>query len=237
MSDVPYAEILDLARALVRTPSQSRKDDQTAVLDIVAEWAERERLDFHWLRRKDQSPVGGYFHHASKAPGPSLCLAACVDTAPVGDLASWHASPWSASMFGDELFGRGTGDSKVAASIFCHLLRSASRAGAAPGDLYVLLDADEHTGHCPTLGGLKPSPSGDAFRMVAATVKRAPAATTWRRRRFAKRGPVDAEGVAWRPETGGAGCRDHHEPFCRQVGEADDAHFQWSPEATAFRRW
>jgi succinyl-diaminopimelate desuccinylase len=92
MSDVPYAEILDLARALVRTPSRSREDDQTAVLNVVAEWAGRQRLDFHWLRGEDQAPVGGYLHHASQPPGPSLCLAACVDTAPAGDLGSWHAS-------------------------------------------------------------------------------------------------------------------------------------------------
>jgi succinyl-diaminopimelate desuccinylase len=152
MSEVPYAEIVDLARALVRTPSQSREDDQTPVLNVVSGWAERERLGFHWLPREARGPVGGYFHLASKAPGPSLCLAACLDTAPVGDLGSWHASPWSANVVGDELFGRGAGDSKVAASIFCHLFCSLSRAGAAAGNLYLLLDADEHTGH---FGGIK----------------------------------------------------------------------------------
>jgi hypothetical protein len=47
---------------------------------------------------------------------------------------------------------------------------------------------------------LKPSPSGDAFRVVASTVVRALAAATQERLRLAPCARLDAEGAAGPPE-------------------------------------
>ncbi|MGP3966621.1 M20 family metallopeptidase [Streptomyces sp. 6N223] len=70
-----------------------------------------------------------------------------MDTAPFGDEGAWSFPPTAGDVVGGWLRGRGAADSKLAASVFCHIAADLHRhAAELRGGLAVLLDADEHTG-------------------------------------------------------------------------------------------
>lgn len=150
--DTPLKSIISFTQDLVRTPSQAYTDDPQEILGVISNWAKDRRLDFHSLRDAAGKTVGGYLHCVSSNPGPSICLDACVDTCPFGAPETWNNPPASGLIEGDYLHGRGAADSKIAVSLFCHLFDLISRIGLNSGQLYVLLDADEHTGN---FGGVK----------------------------------------------------------------------------------
>src|ERR1035437_10334595 len=154
MSDnnVPLKSILDFARDLVRTPSRAYEDDPKDVLGLVSQWAKSRELEFNDLTDAAGKLAGGYFHYMSGKPGPSICLDVCVDTCEFGAEETWQDSATSGKIDGDPLHGRGAADSKAAVSMFCHIFEAISRIGLDSGQLYVLLDADEHTGN---FGGVK----------------------------------------------------------------------------------
>ena len=150
-ADVPLKGIIDLAEELVRTPSRS-EDDPADVLGVISRWAKSRKLVFHDLDDGKGKTVGGFFHLESGRPGPSICLDACVDTCPFGATETWKHHPASGTIEGDTLYGRGASDSKVAVAMFCHIFEVISKNGLDSGQLYVLLDADEHSGG---FGGVK----------------------------------------------------------------------------------
>ena len=88
----------------------------------------------------------------SSTPGPAICLDACIDTAPAGDVAQWHASPFSGAVEGGRLWGRGAADSKAGVAIIAHVAKHLAEAQIPCGTVHVLFDADEHTGR---FGGVR----------------------------------------------------------------------------------
>lgn len=150
--DVPVREIIAFTQSLIRKPSRAGEDDPEDIIGTIASWAKSNKVSFHKLTNSDGELVGGFLHFASGKPGPVVCLNACIDTCSFGSEKNWKYSPTEAKIENNRLYGRGAADSKIAVAMFCHLFRQAAHQKCLGGELYVLLDADEHTG---TFGGIK----------------------------------------------------------------------------------
>ena len=152
MPDAPLHGILQLAARLVATRSCAGSDAPDGVLSVAEAWLDEHDLSPRLLSDGDGKPVALLVEIASEAPGPLLCVDACIDTAPVGDPALWSEPPFSGAVQGHRLLGRGAADSKSGVAILAHVARSFAVSGLPCGTLHVLFDADEHTGR---FGGAK----------------------------------------------------------------------------------
>ena len=84
---------------------------------------------------------------------PALCLNACGDTAPVGNLNDWNCDPFGGTISDGRLYGRGAADSKIAIAMFLEMMQELSTSWESNNiSLHVLIDLDEHTGE---FGGAK----------------------------------------------------------------------------------
>jgi len=150
MADV--GSIVDLARALIASPSQAGIDPPDDVIGVLGRWLAEHGLTPCVLADGDGAPVGVSVDIGS-GPGPRYCLNACLDTAPFGDPGAWSAPPTTATVQGGWLGGRGAADCKTAVAVFSHIgIELAARAEDLAGTLTLLFDADEHTGR---FGGVR----------------------------------------------------------------------------------
>lgn len=148
-----HDSVVKLTRDLVRIPSRAGTDPYGPVLECMAAW-----LSGHGLRPRLLPAPGGAIaamvcEISSDQPGPRYVLDACLDTAPFGDEAAWTYAPTSGEIDGGWLHGRGASDSKAGAAIFAHVAaRLLQVSNQLAGNLVLLFDVDEHTGH---FGGAK----------------------------------------------------------------------------------
>jgi succinyl-diaminopimelate desuccinylase len=139
--------VVRLAQDLVRLPSRGGIDDYGPVLDRVESWLRERDLPHRRLHGADAGPVGLLVEIEGGRPGPWWTLDACLDTAPFGDEDAWSFPPTAGDVVDGWLRGRGAADSKLAASVFCHIAEDVHQdAARLAGGLSVLLDVDEHTG-------------------------------------------------------------------------------------------
>ena len=139
--------IVELASELVRIPSRAGIDPVESILDFLSDWLAERHLQVNRLYSPTGAAVGLYLHFKSHEPGPTLCLNACLDTAPFGDEDEWQHPPASGVTEGGRLYGRGAADSKIGVAIFSHLAVAFQQTKSLPyGELYIVFDADEHTG-------------------------------------------------------------------------------------------
>ncbi|MFI8349989.1 M20 family metallopeptidase [Streptomyces sp. NPDC085596] len=145
--DLNPQSITELAQALVRCPSRAGIDGYGPVLAVLEDWLAARSLPHRRLHDEAGAAVALLVEIAGGRPGPWWTLDACVDTAPFGDESMWSFPPASGDIVDGWLLGRGAADSKLAASMFCHIAADlAPRADSLHGGLAVLLDVDEHTG-------------------------------------------------------------------------------------------
>lgn len=141
------ASVVELAQDLVRVPSRGGMDEYGPVLAVLEGWLADRDLPYRRLHGPAGALVGLLVEIPGGRPGPWWTLDACVDTASFGDEGAWSFSPTSGDVVDGWLRGRGSSDSKLAASVFCHIAQDLhERVGDLPGGLAVLLDVDEHTG-------------------------------------------------------------------------------------------
>ncbi|MEY9840668.1 M20 family metallopeptidase [Streptacidiphilus sp. EB103A] len=141
------ASVTGLAQRLVQVPSQGGVDSYEPVLAVVEDWLDGQDLGCRRLRSPAGELVGLLVEVAGAGPGPWWALDACLDTAGFGDQSAWSFPPTSGEVRGHMLLGRGAADSKLAASMFCHLAMDLKAVAARfAGGVAVLLDVDEHTG-------------------------------------------------------------------------------------------
>jgi succinyl-diaminopimelate desuccinylase len=152
VNTVPVDSIVQLASRLVATPSCGGIDSPQAVLGLVHAWLEDNQLAPRLLRDAEGKEVAVLVEIAIAAPGPVLCLDACIDTAPAGDVAQWTEPPFRGAVRGRRLLGRGAADSKSGVAILAHVARHLAETGIPRGAVHVLFDADEHTGR---FGGVR----------------------------------------------------------------------------------
>ncbi len=138
--------VVDLARRLIRIPSQGGIDDPLPVIGTLRDWLAEHGLPSVILYDSDTRPVS-LLSEISGQVGPTYCLHACLDTAPIGDEESWSVPPTKGALIDGWLVGRGSADSKISAAIFAHLaVEMLSIRSQLRGTLSVLFDADEHSG-------------------------------------------------------------------------------------------
>ncbi|MEU0989215.1 M20/M25/M40 family metallo-hydrolase [Streptomyces sp. NPDC005953] len=141
------ASVVELASELIRRPSRGGIDAYGPVLGVLEEWLSASGLPHRRLHDDAGHLVGLLVEIHGGRPGSWWTLDACVDTAPYGDEASWSFPPDCGDVVDGWLRGRGSADSKLAASMFCHIAADlAPHADTLHGGLAVLLDVDEHTG-------------------------------------------------------------------------------------------
>lgn len=152
MDQVVLDSIVELASRLVATPSCGGIDSPEPVLRLVQGWLADQGLRPRLLQDGAGKPAAVLVEIVGAAPGPVLCLDACIDTAPVGDLDQWSDPPFTGAVREGRLKGRGAADSKSGVAILAHVARHMAGTGLARGALHVLFDADEHTGR---FGGVR----------------------------------------------------------------------------------
>jgi len=150
---VPFDSIVQLAAQLVAIPSRAGIDPTEPVLTAAAQWLTQHGLPPAWLHNAQGRPVALLVRIDGPQSGPAICLNACIDTAPFGDASRWRVSPSAGLVDDGKLWGRGAADSKMGVAILSHVARFlATTAALTRGTVYVLFDADEHTGE---FGGVK----------------------------------------------------------------------------------
>jgi succinyl-diaminopimelate desuccinylase len=150
---IPLDSIVSLASRLVSIPSRAGIDSTEPILNEAAAWLGRHGLAARRLHDAQGRPVALLVRIEGREAGPAICLNACLDTAPFGDENRWRASPSSGLVADGKLWGRGAADSKMGVSILAHAARFLSTTPSlSRGTVYVLFDADEHTG---AFGGVK----------------------------------------------------------------------------------
>ena len=151
-----FANIHRLLAALVATPSQALANDLSAIVKVLCHWLDEHGVAYA-LAGPPKRPSAIVINPPQSADEEVLVLNACVDTAPVGDIAQWQHAPFAATEHDGWLYGRGSADSKAAAAIFCEIARSTKlrfprkRAGVQRR-VSIVFDCDEHSGR---FGGIK----------------------------------------------------------------------------------
>jgi succinyl-diaminopimelate desuccinylase len=152
MNAVPLDSIVTFASRLVTTASCAGIDSPEAVLGVARAWLQENGLEPRLLVDGEGRAVAVLVEIAGAAPGPVLCLDACIDTAPAGDPGQWSTPPFSGAVREGRLLGRGAADSKAGVAILAHVACHFAKRGLPRGTLHVLFDADEHTGR---FGGVR----------------------------------------------------------------------------------
>jgi acetylornithine deacetylase len=127
---------LKLLEQLVAIPSVS--GEEAAVAAFVEETARGWGLD----TVRDDSSVR--IEVPSGTPGPTLALVSHLDVVPPG--AGWSRDPFTPSIEGDRLYGRGSGDAKASIAAMVTAAKDlADGRGIASGRLIVILGYGEET--------------------------------------------------------------------------------------------
>jgi acetylornithine deacetylase/succinyl-diaminopimelate desuccinylase-like protein len=138
-------DVVELARALVRTPSPNPPGDERAVAGVVTEALATLGLPPAEVLALDGTRPNLLVTVDLGPGGRHLVLSGHLDTKPVGD-AEWSWDPLAADVDGDRLLGLGSADMKGAVAA---MLVAAARLARDPlprGRLSLLLTADEEDG-------------------------------------------------------------------------------------------
>jgi acetylornithine deacetylase len=77
--------------------------------------------------------------------GPTLALISHIDTVPAGE--GWTRPPFEATIEGDRLYGRGSGDAKASVAAMLCAAKDCAASGLEAGRLLVILGYGEETRH------------------------------------------------------------------------------------------
>ena len=127
---------LTLLRDLVATPSVSGTEE--GVARVIEEWARAAKLD---VVRDDTAVI---VRVKGKKGGKRLAFVSHIDTVPAGE--GWTRDPFKATVEGDKLYGRGSGDAKASVAAMLTAAQDVAAAGGpAAGELVVVLGYGEET--------------------------------------------------------------------------------------------
>lgn len=125
-----------LLRDLVATPSVSGSEG--AVAALVESWAKQAGLAV------TSDETGVVIRVGGRKPGPRLAFVSHLDTVPAGE--GWTRDPFTATIEGEKLYGRGSGDAKASVAAMLSAAADVHAAGGpAHGELVVVLGLGEET--------------------------------------------------------------------------------------------
>jgi acetylornithine deacetylase/succinyl-diaminopimelate desuccinylase-like protein len=138
-------EVVELARALIGTPSPNPPGDERAVAAVLEDAIAAHGLPPPRVIAKDPRRPNLVTTLDFGPGGRHLVLSGHIDTKPVGD-ARWSVDPFGADVDADRLYGLGSGDMKagVAAMVVAAARVAALRVDR--GRLSLVLTADEEDG-------------------------------------------------------------------------------------------
>ena len=134
--------IIETTKELIAIPSQGGIDSPNAILNYLKNKCRQLGLPTDILMFDDRE-VALAIPIINNPAVPVYLLSAVVDTAPVGELASWDSDPFAPTIKDGWLYGRGAADSKVGAAMFLELVGHIKQNGK---NVIIHFDADEHTG-------------------------------------------------------------------------------------------
>ena len=152
MSTAPIDSIVQLASRLVATPSCGGIDSPQAVLGVIHAWLHENGLGPRLLNDAAGKEVAVLVEIAGAAPGPVLCLDACIDTAPAGDVDQWTEPPFCGAVQGGGFSAEARPIPNRASPSWPMSRAIWPETGIPRGAVHVLFDADEHTGR---FGGVR----------------------------------------------------------------------------------
>jgi acetylornithine deacetylase/succinyl-diaminopimelate desuccinylase-like protein len=138
-------DVIELAQALIHTPSPNPPGDERAVAAVVAAAIAACGLPPARVVAKDPRRPNLVTTVDFGSGGRHLVLAGHIDTKPVGD-AQWSVDPFGADIDGDRLYGLGSGDMKAGVAA---MIIAAAHVAAQPikhGRLSLVFTADEEDG-------------------------------------------------------------------------------------------
>ncbi|GAB4373427.1 MAG: hypothetical protein Kow00121_16660 [Elainellaceae cyanobacterium] len=93
-------------------------------------------------------------HHQAATATKTIWLQSHLDTAPVGDRAQWQHDPFTGTIVGGRIYGRGVADSKGALAklsaglaLFIYLAKALRDLPQFNGSLFLGFDAQEESGN------------------------------------------------------------------------------------------
>jgi acetylornithine deacetylase len=129
---------IDLLRRMVAIPSVSGEEE------ALARFVESEVRGWGLETTRDDLAVRVELR--GRAPGPTLALVSHLDVVPPGN--GWTRDPFTPTVEGARLYGRGSGDAKASvAAMLAAACDVAQAGGPARGRLLVLLGYGEETKH------------------------------------------------------------------------------------------
>jgi succinyl-diaminopimelate desuccinylase len=141
---VASVDALELARALIRRPSVTPKDE--GVLAVLEDALKP--LGFS-CRRMPYSEAGtpdvdNLYARLGSRP-PHFCFAGHTDVVPIGDAKGWSVDPFAAVVKDGRLYGRGASDMKgaIAAFVAATARLFAETNGKIPGSISLMITGDE----------------------------------------------------------------------------------------------
>src|SRR5678815_154330 len=157
------SELVQLLQTLVRTNSVAIPPDgaETAAQLVLLQFLQRygveaEVYDIDFLKQSNHPYVRSERNYSGRqnliaqlpgrGKGRSLMLSGHIDTVPSGHN-KWDEDPWSGSIHGDRLYGRGSYDMKGGVVAACGVLAALQKAGVKlEGDLFFESVVDEEWG-------------------------------------------------------------------------------------------
>jgi succinyl-diaminopimelate desuccinylase len=131
---------LELARALIRRPSITPKDE--GALDVLQNALSALGFTCHRLVFADEGapPIDNLYARLGTGH-PHFCFAGHTDVVPVGN--GWTTEPFNADVIDGYLYGRGASDMKGAIAAFTAAVAQVSAGGKPKGSISFLITGDE----------------------------------------------------------------------------------------------
>lgn len=138
-------ELLDLAGALIKAPSENPPGDCSQVATVIADHLQRNGVDVHIENAGDGRLT--VFAQRDHGEGKRLVFSGHHDVVPVGDRARWSFDPFAGDVVNGELRGRGASDMKGGLAGLIHAFVLLERLGLPHrGALALMAVPDEETG-------------------------------------------------------------------------------------------
>ena len=140
MSAAPLTDALELARALIKRPSVTPRDE--GALDVLE--TALKSLGFTCERMRFEGggadPIDNLYARFGTA-SPNFCFAGHTDVVPVGN--GWTVEPFAGEVIDGKLFGRGAADMKGAIAAFVAGVARFLKDTKPAGSISLLITGDE----------------------------------------------------------------------------------------------